>query len=400
MSKCLSTATFVAAVVSLSITNAMAQDREYDGNVVPATFVDPRAAGSGIDPFAGETSPAPQRQSTTAEAIRLNPDQLPNTAGQVWRQYDLREYTSRITTTRNPQQAILDWILKDTGTDMWFGEPLGVLSASADTLYVYHTPEIQAVVERTVDRFLRSQGRSQVIGIRLMTVGSPNWRSSAYTLMQPIDVVSPGVEGWMISKENAAVLLNQLRRRTDYVDHGSGDLTAPAGQRMVLNQTRPIDFTSAVRWIPGRFPPYETIDERIDEGYALDLNALVGTDGAMEAIIRCSVDQVERLQAVDVDVPNNTGGVNSVRIGVPQTLSWRLHERFRWPADQVLLLSCGVVANPSDKGNGITALQSLFNRSAGRADALLMLEYKGPATSEPAPPVAAQSTLVPVQRAP
>jgi hypothetical protein len=34
----------------------------------------------------------------------------------------------------------------------------------------------------------------------------PNWRESAYPVMQSVPVRSPGVEAWLISKENAAIL--------------------------------------------------------------------------------------------------------------------------------------------------------------------------------------------------
>jgi hypothetical protein len=213
-------------------------------------------------------------------------------------------------------------------------------------------------------------------------------------MLQPIEVQSPGVEGWMITKENAALLINQLRRRSDYSEHSTGELTAHAGQKVVMNQTRPIDYTRAIRWLPGRFPGFETLNARIDEGYSLDLSFLATPDGAAETLLRCDVDQVERLQSVDVDLPDNAGGWQTVRVGVPQLVSWRLHERFRWPADQVLLLSCGVVASPSETPS--SGLQSLFGRARDRADALLMLEYKGPARGA-APAATAQGQLVPVQ---
>lgn len=45
-------------------------------------------------------------------------------------------------------------------------------------------------------------------------------------------------------------------------------------------------------------------------------------------------------------MPLSTGQAYTGQINVPQVASWRLHERFRWPADEVLLLSCGVVAAP------------------------------------------------------
>ena len=59
---------------------------------------------------------------------------LPNEHGQVWREYDISAYTARVKETDKPQQAIVDWILRETGTDVWFAEPLGILSANTTTL--------------------------------------------------------------------------------------------------------------------------------------------------------------------------------------------------------------------------------------------------------------------------
>lgn len=362
-----------------------------------ATFVPPPATEFAVQPAAYQAPSDNPPQSNSAPASVSSPlklDALPNSAGQVWRQYDLRGYTQRITTTQNPQQTIVDWILRETGTEMWFNEPLGILSASRDQLYVYHTPEIHAVVERVVQNFVQSQGQPQVLGIRLLTVGSPNWRSGAYSMLQPIDVRTNGIEGWMISKENAAILINQLRRRTDYTEHGGGDFTAHAGQKMVITQTRPIEYIKAIRWNQGRFPAFETIPARLDEGYTIDISALVTPDGAIESLLHCEVDQVEKMQQVDVDVPIAGGGAQAVRVGVPQLVNWRIHERFRWPAGQVLLLSCGVVANPAGSSAN-WGIGDLFSGSRGRADALLMIEYKGIARPTPAARQA-QSQLVPV----
>ena len=36
--------------------------------------------------------------------------------------------------------------MRETGTEIWFSEPLGILSASRTTLKVYHTPEMQQIV--------------------------------------------------------------------------------------------------------------------------------------------------------------------------------------------------------------------------------------------------------------
>ena len=323
-------------------------------------------------------------------------DTLPNSAGQVWREYDIRGYTSRVTSTQKPQQAIIDWILRDTGTEMWFNEPLGILSATRDSLFVYHTPEIQDVVRKTVERFSQTRGEVQTMGIRLVTVGNPNWRAAAYSMMQPIDVQSPGVEGWMISKENAALLINQLRRRGDFQQHNMGSLNNHDGQKLTLNRTRPIDFIRSIRWNAAKLPPYDTIPDRIDEGYSLEISSLTSVDGkSVDAVINCRVDQVERLQTVNIDVPSASGRLQRVELKIPQIVSWRLNERFRWSTDQVLLLSCGVVATPTqEKKNGLNL--QLFNRSRGRADALLFIDHQGRMRQATVPQNWQRSDLAPV----
>ncbi len=55
-------------------------------------------------------------------------DRLPNSAGQIWREYDISPYTSQIKSTEDPQKAVTEWILRETGTEMWFNQPLGILT--------------------------------------------------------------------------------------------------------------------------------------------------------------------------------------------------------------------------------------------------------------------------------
>ena len=75
------------------------------------------------------------------------------------------------------------------------------------------------------------------------------------------------------------------------------------------------------------------------EGYSLEISPLASLDGqSMEVAIACRVDQVEKLIPLAIDIPI---GMQSQRaqIQVPQVASWRLSERFRWSAGEVLLVS-------------------------------------------------------------
>jgi hypothetical protein len=149
---------------------------------------------------------------------------LPNEHGQIWREYDISPYTAHVTSTSHPEQAIIDWILRETGTEVWFSEPVGLLSASREKLIVYHTQAMHDTVREVVDRFVISQAESQAFGMRLVTVGNPNWRSRALPLMRSVTAQSPGVDAWLLSKENAAILINELRKRTDFREHNSPSL--------------------------------------------------------------------------------------------------------------------------------------------------------------------------------
>lgn len=353
----------------------------------------PSRVDQDVQPAAFATDPPPNENvSKSGSLLKVTSGlkELPNGAGQVWRDYDITPYTSRVTTTAKPEQAIIDWILRETGTDVWFGEPLGMLHANKQTLRVYHTPEMQEVVTEVVTKFVDSQAEVKKLGVRLVTVKSPNWRRLAYRMMQPVSVKTPGIEAWLMSKENAAVLLNELRQRSDFREHHAADLLIHNGQSSTISMLQPRTFVRGVR-ATQTFPGYELQSDQIEEGFSMEVSPLLTPDDRMiDAVLKCSVDQIEKFVNVDIDVPSNGSQRQAVDIQIPQMVSWRLHERFRWPSDQVLLISCGVVARPQ-AGIGTAAqlpsLPSLLPAGPPRADGLMFVEFKGDAKTGAGAPV-------------
>jgi hypothetical protein len=300
---------------------------------------------------------------------------LPQTDGQQWVEYDIREYTSRLEGVERPEQAVIDWILRDTGTDLWFREPLGLMSASRDTLRVYHVPAVQERVKGIVDRLVDRQGDRYAMGVRLVTVGSPNWRSRALSMLRPVPVQAPGVDAWLISKEQAALLLAQLRKRTDCTEYSSPNFVVRNGHLETLSRRQPRTYVRSLRMRDNGWLGYEIDPGQIEEGYTLQLSPLMALDGrSLDVVIQCQIDQVERFVPVAVDLPGPTGQAQRQQIEVPQLVSWRLHERFRWPADEVLVLSCGVVAAPGSERSLPLGLPNPLAPGAARADALLFLD--------------------------
>ena len=127
---------------------------------------------------AAASEPAAKPLSRRRCRRRVAGGTLPNDAGQVWREYDISSYTARVTTTKRPEQAIIDWILRETGYEAWHTEPLGILSAGNRTLRVYHTPEMQKLVADLVDRFTSSEAATYTFSMRVVTLDSPNWRTA------------------------------------------------------------------------------------------------------------------------------------------------------------------------------------------------------------------------------
>lgn len=338
------------------------------------------------------TQDAPSLDAPSQSRIGGVNFQLPKDAGQYWEQYDIRTYTQQLKSVPNPEQVIVDWVLRETGTDVWFGKPMGVLSADRDTLYVYHTAAMHRTVQGVYEKLVRGILEPQAFTIQLITVNNPNWRTRAIPFMKQVNVQSSGVDAWLLSKENTAIVLALLRNRTDFREVQSLDLVTQNGQSHTLEQMRSRNYVHGYQRTEQGWPPYMPVSTEIREGYRVVISPLLNpTLTSIDLVLQCEVDQIEKLREVNVDLPMPTGEVQTAVINVPQVVSWRLHERFQWSAEQSLLLSCGVVAAPAGtssdtllgQSSNTLGLNKLFTgNDTGRADALLLIQYKGNANSQ------------------
>ncbi len=212
--------------------------------------------------------------------------------------------------------------------------------------------------------------------------------------MQQVPVDSAGIQAWLLSKENAAIVLNQLRQRSDSREVQDLRLQLYNGQTERLSSIRGRNYVRNVRKALTGWPPYEPETGEIQEGYKFAISPLLSTDGrVIDCVIEATIDQVDKLNPVDLELPLPNDQIFKARIDVPQVVAWRLHERFRWPADTVLLLSCGVVASPESPQATVPLLNmNMFTgTTAGRADALLFIEFRGRASENLAGPAPASA---------
>jgi len=360
------------------------------------------ASGAAPDGYPS-TSAAPITPIGTAPTharVTKGSGSLPNDQGQVWREYDITPYTNRNTSTNRPEQAIVDWILRETGYETWHSDPVGVLSANHNTLRCYHTPEIQAVVADIVDRFVNTQADAYAFSLRVATVVNPNWRAKAVPMMTPIPVQSPGVQGWLLAKEDAQYLISELARRTDYREFNSPQQLIANGQSIVISTMRPRQYVKGAIPTQTQWPGYQPEMGTIEEGFSLEFSPLMSLDlASADAVVKLRLNQVEQMLPVKLDLPTVVAPNQRVGVEVPQMTMANIHERFHWPMEHVLLLSMGVVATPAPtKDNPITdtinSALPMF-KDPPRADALLFIESRGRVTpaATPAAAAAAAATI-------
>lgn len=321
--------------------------------------------------------------------------ELPNTSGQYWVEYDIRPYTQSLKNVDRPQQAIIDWILRETGSDVWFQEPVGMLTADRSTLRVYHTAGMHQVVAQIYERFVNGSHEPQVFSLRLISIGNPTWRGKALPLMRSMDTKTPGLQAWVMTKEGAAIFGSQLRQRPDVRELQSVEMLMVQGQTQTVEQLRSRSYLK--EYVPntsGAWPPITPKYDEMQEGYRMVFSPLLSLDGrSLDASLKCDIDQVERFIPVPIDAP--AAGVN-LQVEIPQLVSWRLQERLRWATDQVLVLSCGVVATPASTvqntligggGPNVLGMNRILPSSmvGQRADALLLVEYKGSGSNQLVP---------------
>jgi hypothetical protein len=405
----LSRRVFIATALLTSAAAAQAQVRRDTATFAPdpsANTAPPEAQGSdnmkwrsplsvprgAAPPAAGQAQLAPVPPATPRQPIAKvtrGPASLPNDAGQEWREYDITPYTARVTSTARPEQAVLDWILRETGYEAWHTEPLAVLSISKSTLRVYHTPQMHAVVQEMVDRFVNTEAESQAFGMRVITLKSPDWRAKHHRLLHPVAAQTQGIQAWLLAKEDAALMVADLRRRSDFQEHSTPHLMVNNGQakQISANQTR--NYIRDVNFKPDAWPGFEPQMAQFDEGFKLEFSPLLSLDGrVVDAVIRCEVDQVEKMVPVSIDVSTAVARQHQ-KVEVPQTISGRLHERFRWPTEQVLLISLGVSPTPVPAPQGGLNLPLISNTT--RADLLIFVESRGKVGAQP-------TALQPAQR--
>lgn len=183
-----------------------------------------------------------------------------------------------------------------------------------------------------------------------------------------------------------------VRGRIDFRELEAVHVVVHNGQSQTLERFRSRNYVQEYVRSEQGWPPYLPRNAELQEGFQLELSPLISVDqSTIDLAISCGIQQIEGLKRVNVDLMMPTGQTQTAQIEVPQVVSWQLKERFRWPSDQILLISGGVVATPTGgnqdatllgQGSSLLGLDRLAGSRGPRADALMMLEFKGPSSTQ------------------
>ncbi len=113
---------------------------------------------------AGQPGVVPATAHAPIARVTPGPDSLPSDAGQESRDYDITPYTARVTSTNRPEQAILDWILRETGYEAWHTGPGGLPEHRQPP--AAHVPHARDARDRFRPGRSIRQHRGRVAGLR------------------------------------------------------------------------------------------------------------------------------------------------------------------------------------------------------------------------------------------
>ena len=188
------------------------------------------------------------------------------------------------------------------------------------------------------------------------------------------------------------MMLSELRKRSDFRTHSSPQLLVQNGQSTVVSATRPKNYIKDIVMKPEIWPGFEPQMAQIDEGFSLEFKPLLSLDGkSIDAVVKCNIDQVEKLNQVMLDVPTQAAPRQRTEVQVPQIDSSHFAEKFHWPTDMVLVIGFGIVPVPTPVENNSTLKIPLISPS-DHADLLVLIENKGPVAA-PKPPAVTRAPV-------
>ena len=285
------------------------------------------------------TSGEPQAQSSGDDS----PQNIPAEAGQQWKNFDIRKYTSLAHSQNNPQNAIVEWIFRRTTSAPWHGDKLAVLCASRTQIRAYNNAKVLEQVGEVVERFTDATSDLLSVHVRFVAAVDTRWRYAVYSRLTPVASGPQGQQVWTLKLEDSAFVLAQMQVQQGFKLLTDQRIEMVNGQTLTIKTSEARSYTGGMQRDSAVGLGYQPKAEQLEEGVTLRLSPLLTFDGdALDAAIELTANTVKNFHRTRVIAPREIGP-SEMNIDVPEVVESRLNQTVKgWPIGQTLLISAGI----------------------------------------------------------
>jgi hypothetical protein len=276
----------------------------------------------------------------------------------MWRRYDIGHYTGLAQNQSTPQNAIVEWIFRRTGTSPWHGDKVAVLSASRSQVRAFHDAATLKMVDEVVERFTNAVNDILSIRVRVVAAVDPRWRYGVYSLLTPVGSGPQGQQIWTLKVSDAALVLAQMQLHQNFKVLVNQQYEMINGQTLKVETTIARSYTGGLQRESAVGLGFQPRAEQLDEGFSLRLSPLLTFDGdALDAAIELTANTVRTYHRTRVIAPREIGP-NEIPLDIPEVSETRLNQTVKdWPLGQTLLISAGIHPGILQDKNGFLNLR-------------------------------------------
>jgi hypothetical protein len=272
------------------------------------------------------------------------PADLPTEAGQVFRGFDISSYTGLPHEATNPQDAIVEWIFRRTGSGVWHGDRIAVLAAGRAQIRAYHTPKVLRQVEEIVERFIDAQPSDYLkIRVRIVAAANPGWRYYVGSRLTPIASGAQGQQVYLLDLETATFVRTQMQVYQSFKVLEDRELKIINGQTLNLNRELNVDYMVGPQRDSAAGLGFQPTTAKLKEGVFLRLSPLLTFEGdAVDLALDLQANTVKSLIPTKI-LARRELGPQDMSVDVPEVVESRLNRTIEgWKLGQTLMITGGI----------------------------------------------------------
>lgn len=282
-----------------------------------------------------------------AEAVESGgglPADIPTEPGAQFRAFDISKYTSLPHEASTPQQALIEWIFRRTGSARWHGDQIAMLGASRTQLRAYHTAKVLRQVEEVVERFTNAQPSNVLkIRARFVAAGDTRWRYAVASRLVPIASGPQGQQVWALDAEEAAMVRTQMQVYQRFDLLLDKELKVINGQTLSIAREMDVEYISGPQRDSAVGLGFQPGTSKLKEGVFLRLSPLLTYEGdALDLALDVRANTVKALVPTRI-LTRREIGPSDMSIDVPEVVESRLNQTIQgWKLGQTLVIACGI----------------------------------------------------------